>query len=182
MILRTCWGNRYYDNLLAPYWPRWDALCRKLKSRDKNALAHEQERNVRNWLALYVGRPPRPRCRQEQEMTAREDYEASCGLGFKMPPPHPDASARLIEAAKRCTAEIVRDCIWPADSCTIEDDKITAIIVDAMRARPDASAGLIEAAKMAENRAIQTANSEWAHFFYDWAQELRDRAADRSGK
>lgn len=47
-------------------------------------------------------------------------------------PPRPDAG--LIEAAKRCTAEIVRGCIWPADSCTIEDDKITAILVDAMRA------------------------------------------------
>jgi hypothetical protein len=45
-----------------------------------------------------------------------------------------DGFAGLIEAAKRCTAEIVRDCIWPADSCTIEDNKIVAIIVDAMRA------------------------------------------------
>jgi hypothetical protein len=34
-----------------------------------------------------------------EPVSAREDYEASCGLGFKMPPPRPDASAGLVEAA-----------------------------------------------------------------------------------
>jgi hypothetical protein len=32
-----------------------------------------------------------------EPVSAREDYEASCGLGFKMPPPRPDAARSEIE-------------------------------------------------------------------------------------
>jgi hypothetical protein len=115
-------------------------------------------------------------------MTAREDYEASCGLGFKMPPPRTDVSAKDVAtkiASRPALAKLIdTGALQFSEMCDLRDD-----IEKALRSRPDASAGLVEAAELVEEYAAECRMSTIsAGVLYDFARVLRARAADRSVK